>query len=125
MRVERKPRLSRADWFKEYVLGLAAGSAGAIYGIVAIIVGRTYLPSHWRGGGGRMVTGPAGFALALAYVAGGLYLVVHFFVDRRVHSVQAHNTLYVLRMALLALLGGAVLVALGLLARGWVPGRPP
>ena len=101
MRAERDPRMSSADWFKEYVLGLAAGSAGAIYGIAAMMVGRTYLPGRWVGRG-RMVTGPAGFALALAYVAGGLYLVVHFFVDRRVHSVQAHNGLYVLQLVLLA-----------------------
>ena len=89
------PRPSRRD----YALGLGLGPILAIYGLVAMLMGRAFLPgSHSRG---LMITGDNAFALAAAYLCGGLYLTVRFYLDRKFDSPEAHSLIYILEIALI------------------------
>ena len=85
---------SRRRVLKRYVIGLGLGSIAAIYGLVALAVGRTFLPGLQ--GNGHTVAGASGRALAAGYLLGGLYLLLRLFVEPRAGKDRPHALLYVL-----------------------------
>jgi len=84
---------------KQYVLGLGIGSVAAFYGVVALAMGETFLPGLKAQG--HMVTGRSSTAMALAYVLGGVYLVLRLFVEPRLGSEGARGRLYATQLPLL------------------------
>jgi hypothetical protein len=89
----------RPDRFKEYGLGLGLGGACALYGLVALWLGHTYLPG--LKGGNHTVAGKDGAVLAAAFIAGGLYLIARLFVHRRCHSEGRRAQVYLVEVVLL------------------------
>ena len=108
--MERKDRLSGKGWVREYVLGLGVGTAAALYGIVAMVMGRTFLPSLH--GTSHMVKNLSGLALAAAYLLGGLYLLLRLFLEKRMAPDLARRRLYVLENVILVGLIGALVYVL-------------
>ena len=87
---------------RDYALGLGVGPVLALYGLLAMLAGKAFLPgSHSMGGGGHTVTGSNAFPLAAAYLCGGLYLIARFYLDRIFNSAEAHSRIYVLQIALI------------------------
>ena len=101
MSEERKQKgLSRTEWFKRYVLGLGIGTAAMLYGVVAMVMGRTFLPGLKANG--HTVKNLSGLALAAGYVLGGLYLLLRLYVEKRTGSVKGQWRLYWLENVILA-----------------------
>jgi hypothetical protein len=106
---EKRPEpepLPRPSRFKEYFLGLAVGSAAAVYGIVALWMRETFLPG--LKGDGHTVSGGRGAALAGAYILGGLYLLARLFLHHRCRSDSLRAQLYLAETVLLVLLIAAL-----------------
>ena len=100
MSEEKKPGgLSKAEWLKTYVVGLGLGTAAAVYGVVALVMGRTFLPG--LKGGAHTVADRGGLALAGGYLLGGVYLLLRYHVEKRVGSAGARSPLYWLQNLLL------------------------
>jgi hypothetical protein len=93
-------RLSRAEWFKRYVLGLGVGTAAALYGIVAMLMGQAFLPG--LKGNGHTVKNRSGLALAAAYVLGGVYLLLRLYLEKRTGFADGPRWLYWLENLILA-----------------------
>ena len=87
-------------WFWEYVVGLGLGGVAALYGLVALAVGRTFLPGLH--GNGYTVGGTSGQALAGSYLIGGLYLVIRLYLEDRIESASGKSLLYLAQCLLLA-----------------------
>jgi len=83
---------SRRRVLKQYVIGLGIGSVAALYGLVALAVGRTFLPGLQ--GNGHTVAGASGRALAGAYLLGGLYLLLRLFIEPRTARDRPNALLY-------------------------------
>lgn len=90
----------RAGRFKRYVLGLGIGSAAAIYGLVALLMGKCFLPG--LSGNNHMVVGRSGYALATAYLLGGTYLLVRLYLEKRLRQPGKRPPFYALENLLLA-----------------------
>jgi hypothetical protein len=103
---QKKPRPYVA-WVKRYVLGMILGPLCAAYGVTALLTGQAFLPGLQ--GGQLTVTGTNGQGLAVAYIAGGLYLFLRFFVHplTRLDSTKAQIYL-VENLLLIALIGSLV-----------------
>jgi len=100
MREAPREKEAGVAWFKRYVLGLAIGSAAALYGAVALLLGKTFLPG--LPGSQHAVTGPSGYALAGGYLLGGSYLLVRFCLERALSWRGARPPLYALQNILIA-----------------------
>ncbi len=100
----------RRAWVKEYGIGLGLGPMCALYGLIALLGGRTFLPG--LRGGKMTVTGPNGLGLAAAYVAGGLFLICRFFVHRRCRTRFARGQIYLLENLLLIVVIAALVYVL-------------
>jgi hypothetical protein len=83
-------------------VGLVLGLATAGYGLIALWTGRTFLPGIK--GQTSTVTGSHGAAMAAAYVSGGLYLFLRFFLHKRCRSEWARAQVYLMENALLIVL---------------------
>ena len=70
---ERKP-----GWLLRYAVGLALGALCAAYGVVALLMGRTFLPGLRAAD--LFIGNRSGRALAGAYLLGGLFLISRFYV---------------------------------------------
>ena len=103
-------RPSRPAWPGRYVLGLGVGTAASLYGIIALAMGRTFLPG--RHAHEVLVGGRSGFALALAYLLGGVYLLVRHFLEGAVRSGKTRARLRALENALLVGFIGALVYVL-------------
>jgi hypothetical protein len=72
------------------------GCLAMLYGLVAALMGKTFLPglhARWH-----MATGRSAYALAAAYVLGGLYLLLRFRLDRRARTDDARHSLYLMQV---------------------------
>ncbi len=96
---QRQPRRSWLRLLRDYGIGLVVGLAAAGYGAYALMSRRTYLPG--LKGGTATVHGSHGVGAALLYVAGGLFLVVRFFLHERCRSEPTRSQLYLLEVLLL------------------------
>jgi hypothetical protein len=88
------------EWFWEYVVGLGLGGVAAFYGLVALAMGRTFLPGLH--GNGHTVGGTSGRALAGSYLIGGLYLIIRLYLERRMEPGPSKSLLYLAQCLLLA-----------------------
>jgi hypothetical protein len=88
------------EWVWKYAMGLGLGGVATLYGLVALAVGRTFLPGVH--GNGYTVGGTSGQALAGSYVIGGLYLIVRLYLEHRIDSDTGNSLLYALQCLLLA-----------------------
>ncbi|NLW50884.1 MAG: hypothetical protein GXY85_08610, partial [Candidatus Brocadiaceae bacterium] len=89
-------------WFRQYVIGLGVGTVSALYGLIALWWGHTFLPG--LKGGTATVTGAHGAGLALGYTAGGLYLFCRFFLHGRLRSEGRRAQIYLVENVLLLVL---------------------
>ena len=83
----------RAEWFKQYIIGLGIGATAALYGLVAMVMGKTFLPSLH--GGSHTVRNFSGTVLAAVYLLGGAYLLMRYFLEKRMPPEEAHERLYI------------------------------
>ncbi len=97
-------------WIKCYIVGLGVGTIGVLYGTVALLMGKTLLPGHR--GDGLMVAGRSGFALALTYLLGGLYLLMRCYLEGRAQPTRGRPQLYVLENGVLLGFIGALIYVL-------------
>ncbi len=97
-------------WVIQYVVGLMIGVPAALYGMYALMSGRTYLPG--LRGGTATVHGSHGVGAALLYLAGGIFLVCRFFLHRRFRSHSARSQVYLLENLLLMVFIGAAFYVL-------------
>jgi len=99
MRQATPQKVSRHAWFKRYVVGLVIGPAAALYGVVALLMGKTFLPGV--PGSQHALTGPSGRALAAGYLLGGSYLLVRFSIEKARPLPSGRPPLYALQNILL------------------------
>ena len=92
---EQKP-----GWFSRYVIGLALGALCAAYGVVALLMGRTFLPGLRAAD--LFIGNRSGRALAAAYLLGGLFLIARFYVRGGDEPAPHRAWLYWLQNLLLA-----------------------
>jgi len=101
----------RWAWLRRYVFGLGFGVTAACYGIIALIIGETYLPG--LAGNDPTLSDQTGTALAGGYLAGGLFLLLRLYLEERVRNNEAWKNLYfvqnVLLIALITCLGYVLL----------------
>jgi len=96
---------------KEYVLGVAVGILGGVYGVYALMSGSTYIPGLQ--GGTATARGSHGVGAALVYLTGGVFLLFRFFVHPRCRSESARSQVYLLEnLLLIAFIGSALYVLL-------------
>jgi len=96
---KKAARVARWAWLKEYCIGVVAGTLCAAYGVIALFIGRTFLPG--LKGNSHTLKDRSGAALASAYLVGGLYLVLRFYVEKRWHAPASRANLYLLENVLL------------------------
>ena len=96
----------RPGWFLRYVLGLGVGGACVLYGSVAFIMGRTFLPGLRLAD--LIVTNGSGRILAGAYLLGGLFLLLRFYARHGKQPVERRPWLYWLQNLTLAGFVGAL-----------------
>ncbi|MFO8006754.1 MAG: hypothetical protein R6V05_03370 [Candidatus Brocadiia bacterium] len=107
---QQRPGRSWLRLLRDYGIGLVAGLAAAGYGAYALMSGRTYLPG--LKGGTATVHGSHGVGAALLYLAGGLFLVVRFFLHERCRSESTRSQLYLLEVLLLVVFVAAAFYVL-------------
>ena len=97
-------------FIKEYIMGWALGLAASLYGIFAIITGQAFLPGlnreQWALGG------RGGRALALAYLCGGVFLLIRMVLEKKSVWKRHQALFYTLENALLIVVVGAVIYIL-------------
>jgi len=71
------PNSSEHERWKQWLLGVGLALLPVIYGLVCIQRGSTHL--FGRRGSGAELTGAEGVALAIAYIAIGVFLHFHYF----------------------------------------------
>ena len=96
--------------FRHYVAGLGLGVAVMCYGLLALVTRHAFLPGLI--GGNSTVSGSRGTGLALAYMSGGLYLVLRLFAQPRAKSAPAAGLLHHAQNAVLLVLIGSLLYVL-------------
>ncbi len=104
---ERGPR---GNWFRQYVIGLGLGLVSAVYGVIAMLTRNSFLPG--LKGGSHTVTGSHAVAVALVYLAGGLFLAFRFFLDPRCRARHTRAEVYLAENLLLMLLIAAAVYVL-------------
>ena len=97
-------------WTKQYVIGLGAGVVCAAYGLIALIVGKTFLPG--LSGDDHMLHNRTGAALAAAYLVGGLFLILRLHLERKAQAPRTRENLYLLENVLLVGFIGTVVYVL-------------
>jgi hypothetical protein len=100
----------RAVVIKEYVIGLGVAICSALYGAYALMVGQSYLPGVR--GGTTTVGGTHGRGVALAYLVGGVFLFLRFFLEKRCHREFTRNQIYLVENMLLIVLIGTLIYVL-------------
>ena len=100
----------RWAWFRRNVLGLGLGALAACYGIIALVVGKTYLPG--LAGTDHTLSDQTGTALAGGYLAGGLFLLLRLYVEQRVRSEEGWKNLYLAQNVLLIALVACLIYVL-------------
>ncbi len=101
---------STQGWVKEYIVGLGLGTGAALYGIYSLFAGSTYMPG--LRGGTTSVHGSHGVGAAIMYLAGGLFLVMRFFVHRRCRLEATRSQVYLLENVLLVVFVGSAFYVL-------------
>ena len=91
---------------KKYGFGLALGWAATLYGVIALLVGKTYLPG--LAGNDHTLSDQTGTALAGGYLAGGLFLILRLYVEDRVNTENGWKNIYFVENALLLALIGCL-----------------
>lgn len=108
---EHHQQTSRWEWTKRYVIGLGAGIVCSVYGLIALLLGEAFLPALQ--GEDHILANQNGLALAGAYLAGGLFLLLRFYADKKVHAQPARANLYLLQnLVLIALIAALAYVLL-------------
>ena len=100
MAAENRQNKPLRQVLRQYVLGLGVGTLAAVYGVVALLMGSTFLPGLRAQG--HLITGRSGAALGAAYLLGGVYLLLRMFVEPRVRSDSSRGHLYVVQIPVLA-----------------------
>lgn len=95
---------------RTYVLGLGIGPAAALYGVLALLTRRTFLPGYQVQS--LLVRGRPGMSLAIGYVSGGLYLFLRFYAERRVTAGRTAGQTYMAQNVLLVVFIAALVYAL-------------
>ncbi|MBS3763626.1 MAG: hypothetical protein KGZ25_10035 [Planctomycetes bacterium] len=96
---EEKQQRSRTSWIKEYVFGMVLGPLLATYGVIAFLVGQSFLPGLH--GNGHTVGGSSGKALAAGYFLGGIYLFLRLYLQKRVRDERTDYAVYALENVIL------------------------
>ena len=105
-----RQRASKAGWIKHYVVGVGLGAICAVYGVVALLVGKAFLPG--LPGNDWTVKNRSGIALSLAYLIGGVFLLLRLPLRRLLHSERAKGRLCVVEVLLLLAFIGALVYVL-------------
>ena len=104
-------KISRWAWIKQYVIGLGLGMVFAVYGVIALLTDRAFLPALQ--GEDHILTNTNGFALGGAYLAGGVFLLLRFYFEKKVHAQPSRANLYLVQnLVLIALIGALAYVLL-------------
>ncbi|MFW5923160.1 MAG: hypothetical protein ACOCSQ_02125 [Planctomycetota bacterium] len=83
-----------------YGIGVGLASASALYGLIALLLGRAFLPG--LSANGLTVGGSSGRALAASYLVGGIYLFLRLYLGPRLKSSPWYSLLYGVQCLLLA-----------------------
>lgn len=86
-------------FFKRYILGWLLGPLSAVYGVLAMITGRVFLPGLH--GDGFMLCGAGAPVLASAYISGGLFLFLRLALEREERSGPYRSLIYAAENVLL------------------------
>lgn len=70
---ESEQSRQQSSWHTQNTVWLAVGSLVLLYGLLSLLIGKSYLPGLWKQK--WVVTGADGFALALAYIVLGAFLI--------------------------------------------------
>ena len=92
------------------MLGRVIGPVAAFYGVVALLMGKTFLPGYQVHA--LLIGGRPGTALAAGYLAGGIYLVLRFHVERRPMSESTGRHVYTAETLLLTVFIASLVYAL-------------
>ncbi len=87
------------NFVKEYILGWTLGAAAAAYGLIAMLTGRAFIPGLH--GGDLTLGGRGGTSLALAYMSGGVFLLIRFVLEKRAKNRPGQTALYMAENMLL------------------------
>ncbi len=87
------------NFVKEYILGWTLGVAATVYGLIAMLTGRAFIPGLH--GGDLTLGGRGGTALALAYMSGGVFLLLRLVLEKKTKSRSAQTALYMAQNMLL------------------------
>jgi hypothetical protein len=109
-RRNEQKRESGTNWLRQYVVGLGLGLVSAVYGLIALVMRNSFLPG--LKGGSHTVKGPHAVAVAIVYLAGGLFLVFRFFLDPRCRARHTRAEVYLAENVLLILLIAAAVYVL-------------
>ncbi len=77
---------------KRYILGCVIGGAAAVYGLIAMAAGRTFLPG--LSGGELALGGRGGLVLAVAYLSGGIFLIFRLALEKHKKMRQWRHVFY-------------------------------
>ena len=105
-----KTECPRIKWLKQYGLGLGVGAVSAAYGVIALLTRHAWLPGLRGENSG--VVGTHGLAVATAYLTGGLYLVLRFFVHPRSETESGRGQICLAENFLLLVLIGCLVYVL-------------
>jgi FtsH-binding integral membrane protein len=107
---DEKDETGRRAWLKQNVLGLGLGTAAFMYGLIALAMGRAFVPGFSLRD--SLLTGDAALAMALAFISGGAYLFLRFFLERRLRKPSTRAQVYMVQVALLVGFIGSLLFVL-------------
>jgi hypothetical protein len=105
----RKKR-SKRTWLKQYLVGLGLGGLAVLYGLFALASGRAYMPGFTSRD--AVLRGGSADAMALAFLSGGAYLFLRFFLEKRLRKTSSRAQVYMVQVALLVGFIGALLYVL-------------
>jgi len=104
-------KTSRWAWIKQNVIGLGFGLIFSLYGVVAILTDKAFLPALQ--GEEHILTNTNGFALGGAYLTGGIFLLLRFYLEKKVHAQPSRANLYLVQnLVLIALIAALAYVLL-------------
>jgi len=101
-----RKKMSRWAWIKQHVIGLGLGVIFSVYGVIAVLTDRAFLPALQ--GEEHILTNTNGFALGGAYLAGGVFLLLRFYMEKKVHAQPSRANLYLVQNLVLIVLIAAL-----------------
>jgi len=106
----RQKSSSAPGWFARHVVGLGLGGVCAVYGVIALLMGRTFLPGLRKDT--LLIGNRSGLALAASYLLGGMFLILRFYPRAGAAPARSTPWLYWAQNLLLTGLLGALVYVL-------------